>query len=194
MKRNFWSGIVLVLVSATSLLISFWPVSMHTDKIIFSSSDGITGTLLVSQPDQVPVGDKFTISLKISVDQKSVDDQLTLISKLEMDNLKVTPYGEGKVSINTSNPVVLNWQIQPTIASAFSGTLWLFFETANGTRDLILAKPVELKTTTLFGLSLRTIRMVSIIGLIVGFVYLFIKKFKKATLISVQSNVDEIGM
>jgi hypothetical protein len=150
-----------------------------SDQVEFTSVEGITGTLVVTQPDHIQVGDTYDISLKFAVDQElNKLNQLTLLSRFEMANLKVVPNGEAKVSIDPSKSVVLNWQLTPYQAGAFSGTMWLFIEIAEGERDLILAKPIELQAKTLFGFSYQSARTVSIVGLIVGigFCLVFINK------------------
>lgn len=168
-----------MVLSATGLVISIWPVPVHSDQVAFTSSEGVTGTLLVTQPDQIHVGEKSEVSLEILVDHmQNALDPLTFLTKLELDSIAVTPKGEGKVSIDPSKPVKLNWQIIPYKSGVYSGTLWLFVEQGGVQKDLILAKPVELKAKTLFGFSIRTVRTASIVGLIVGFVYLFIKILK----------------
>lgn len=180
MKWNRWLGIILVALSATGLVISLWPVPVHSSQVIFTSSEGVTGTLLVTHPDQIHVGEKTEVSLEILVDKmQNALDPITFLTKLELDSIAVTPKGEGKVSVDPSKPVTLIWQIIPYKPGVYSGTLWLFIEQGDVQRDLILAKPVELTAKTFFGFSFRTIRMVSIVGLIVGFVYLFIKILKK---------------
>jgi len=106
------------------------------------------------------------------------NEQITFLSKLEIGNLKVAPTGEGRVSIDPGKPFTLQWQLEPHKAGAYSGILWLFMETASGERDLILAKPVELKAITLIGFSFQTARAISIVGLIVS-IALFLVKIKE---------------
>ena len=176
MRWNRWFGIGLAVLSAACLVISIWPISHHTDQVRFTSSEGIAGTLLVTLPDQMHVGDKSSISLNISMDQDPIiNKQLTFLSKLEMDNLSVAPNGEGRVSIDPSKSFTLQWQIEPQKTGASSGTLWLFMETATGERDLILAKPVELKAKTLIGFSFRMAKYASIAGLIAGIAIYLVK-------------------
>lgn len=183
MRWNRWFGIGLAVLSAVCLVISIWPISQHSDQVAFSSSEGITGTLVVTLPDQMHVGDKSSISLNISMDQDlTKNKQLTFLSKLEMGELRVAPNGEGRVSIDPGKPFTLQWQLEPYNAGSSSGTLWLFMETAAGERDLILAKPVELKAKTLMGFSFSMARSVSIAGLIAG-IGIFLVKIKKKLLI-----------
>ncbi len=176
MRWNRWFGIGLAVLSAACLVISIWPISHHTDQVRFTSSEGIAGTLLVTLPDQMHVGDKSSINLNISMDQDPIKiKQLVFLSKLEMDNLSVAPNGEGRVSIDPGKPFTLQWQLEPYKAGVYSGTLWLFLETSAGERDLILARPVELDANKLLGSSFQTARVTSILGLIVGIAIYLIK-------------------
>lgn len=179
MRWNRWFGIGLAVVSVVFLLISIWPISQHSDQVAFSSSEGITGTLQVTLPDRMHVGDKSDLRLNISLNQDPITNKrLTFLSKLEMGDLNVSPNGEGRVSIDPGKPFSLQWQIEPYKPGVFSGTLWLFLETAAGERDLILAKPIELKAVNLIGSSFHRVRAVSIAGLITG-IFISLLKIKK---------------
>lgn len=176
MKWYRWFGIGLAAISAVCLVISIWPISQHTDQVAFSSSEGIAGTLVVTLPNKMHVGDNSNIRLNISMDQDTIKNkQLTFLSKLEIGSLRVAPTGEGRVSIDPTKPFTFQWQLEPPSAGASSGTLWLFMETTAGERDLILAKPVELKAKTLIGLSFPMARFASIVGLIVGIAIYLVK-------------------
>lgn len=179
MRWNRWFGIGLAVVSAACLFISIWPISHHSDQVAFSSTEGITGTLQVTLPDQIHIGDHSDLRLNISLNQDPLSNKrLTFLSKLEMGDLNVSPSGEGRVSIDPGKPFSLQWQIAPYKPGVFSGTLWLFLETAAGERDLILAKPIELKAVTLIGSSYQRVKAVSIAGLIAGLA-LYLVKIKK---------------
>jgi hypothetical protein len=169
MRWNHWFGIVVAVLSTAGLVFSIWPETRNSEKISFSSPEGVTGNLQLTQSEQIRVGEKNYIQLEITMnDAQNINSKLTFFSKLEMGNLVVTPKGEGKVSIDPSKNVGLNWQLAPYEAGKYSGTLWLFLESANGTRNLILAKPIELEAKTLLGFSFRTARSISIIGLIIS--------------------------
>lgn len=179
MKWYRWLGTVLAVISAICLVISIWPFSEHSDKVSFSSSGGIYGTLQISQPDKVKMGNATTVSLLINVDPNINEvNPLTFFSKLELDSLTVTPRGEGQVSVDPSKPVKLKWQLIPYKAGVYSGTLWLFVKRGEVERDLILARPVELSVKTLFGLSYPMVKMISIITLVFASL-LLIPKFRK---------------
>jgi hypothetical protein len=173
-KWNRITGIILLLMALVCLLISIWPVADHTIQIPFSISDEIAGKLELSNPDQMRVGDKTDIILRIVLDQDSQENQkLTLISKLELYNLEVTPRGEGKVTIDRSIPLVLKWKITPRTSGIFSGTLWLFAESNTGDRNLILARPIQLVAKTIFGVSYQMARIIGFIGLITAIFLIF---------------------
>ncbi|MBA4385357.1 MAG: hypothetical protein C0410_11525 [Anaerolinea sp.] len=180
MKWNRWLGIALVVLSAICLVISIWPASKMSDQIAFSDSEGIAGTLVISQPKRINVGDKSEINLHVIIEHNQNGiSPLIFLSKLEINNLTVTPKGEGKVTIDPTKPVMLNWQITPYKSGVHSGTLWLFIDNASGQRNLILARPTELTAKTLFGLSYPVARMTSIIILIIGVVLFLFNNQKK---------------
>ena len=174
MKWYRWVGIVLAAISAVCLIISSWPVTKHSNQVTFTNSEGIAGTLHITQPSQMNVGGKSEISLQVIINQNQNEiSSLIILSKLEMDNITVTPKGEGKVTIDPTKPLMLNWQITPFKSGVHSGTLWLFMLDDDGEKNLVLARPIELTTKTLFGLSLQIVKMLSIIGLLFGLILLF---------------------
>ena len=183
MKWNRWFGIVLGVISATCLIFSFWPLSVHTDQISFSNPDGIAGTLYLTQHTKIHVGDKAEISLRIVIDQGlNKNILINCLSKLEMGYLEVNPKGEGNVFIDLNKSVVFNWQLSPYKAGSYSGTMWLFLKSTGGDRDLILARPIEMTANTLFGLSYKAIRTISIIGLTMGIILIIPIVIKKKRL------------
>ncbi|MDP3721340.1 MAG: hypothetical protein Q8R09_02675, partial [Anaerolineaceae bacterium] len=148
------------------LIVSIWPISSFSSHIDFSLPDDLSGKLEFIQPSQMRVGDEAEISLKVVFNQDHADSApLTLFSKLELDNLELTPREEGKVTVDPSKPVVYIWKVIPHNAGTYNGTLWLFAESNTGDRDLILARPIELVAKTLFGVSYQMARIIGFTGL-----------------------------
>lgn len=172
-------GIALVGISAILLVISLWPEPEKMNQISFTSLEGISGTLLLTQPVQIHTSETTEISLEITMDQNDgKDNPLVFLSKLEMDHVEITPKGEGIVTVDPNKPVVLNWQLTEYKARSLTGTLWLFLESSNGDKELILARPIELEANNLFGISYQLMRTISIITLLIALV-LFLPIFNK---------------
>ncbi len=174
MKWNHVIGIIFCSLAIIILIVSIWPISSFSSHIDFSLPDDLSGKLEFIQPRQMRVGDEAEISLKVVFNQDHADSvPLTLFSKLELDNLEVTPREEGKVTVDPSKPVVYIWKVIPHNAGTYNGTLWLFAESNTGDRDLILARPIELVAKSLFGVSYQMARIIGFIGLITAFFIIF---------------------
>lgn len=174
MRWNKKTGILLVVLAAVGLVITKWPLSVQTAQIPFSSTDELEGTISLSYSDHLKIGDKSEVSLNITFDQsKNVKPSIILYSKLELNNLEVSPFGEGKVTVDPSKPLVLKWDVLPWKSGAYSGTLWLFSESTEGDKQLILARPINLVAKTFIGLSYHSVRISCIFGLIAGLFLFF---------------------
>ncbi len=75
--------------------------------------------------------------------------------------------------VDPKKPVMLIWNVISHETGIYSGTLWLFAESTQGEKELILAKPMELKANTFLGFSYQSARLICIIGLIVGVILIF---------------------
>jgi len=178
MKWNRIPGAILLLLALVGLIVSIWPVSDQSTEIPFSIPDGLSGTLQLTQSNQMHLGENAIFRLKVAFKQdQSERQQIILISKLELDNLDVTPRGEGKVLIDPSKPVVLNWEATAHNAGTYNGTLWLFTESVEGERTLVLARPINLEATALLGFSYQSARIICFMILITG-VFLLFSPFK----------------
>lgn len=182
MKWNRTAGLLLVFFSVIVLGISKWPASVQTEEIPFSVSGDMAGMLIVSQPVQSRVGEKAELSLSVEINQnENTTQELVFMSELELNNIEVAPKGEGKVRIDPSKPLKLRWNILPGNSGSFSGTLWLFYETKNGEKQLILARPITLEARTILGFSIQSVWMICIFCFIVSLFLFFlpVDKIKK---------------
>lgn len=165
--------------SLTVLIFSIWPVSQKTEQISFSIPDGYKGMLELTQSDQIHLGDQTTIFLKIKIDASTVEvNQVLLVSQLEMEGVSVTPRGVGRVMIDPTKPVELQWRVNSKSGGIFSGTLWLFDENSEKEKELILARPIEIESNAFLGFSFKTARLISIFGLLFG-IFLYLVKFNR---------------
>ncbi len=167
-------GNILLVLAALGLFFSLWPASIQTTKIPFMTPDGLAGTLSLSQASQLHVGDNTEIKLNIVIDQKTTaNNELSFISKLELNNLEVNPKGEGKVTVDPTKPVVLIWDVTSPKTGSFSGTLWLFIESTKGEKELILARPLKFVVNNFIGFSYQSARVFCIISMIAGLFLIF---------------------
>jgi hypothetical protein len=171
---------VLAGLSVICLVVAIWPVPEVTSQISFTSLEGISGTLKLTQPGQMHTRETFEICLEIVTDQiNESDNPLVFLSKLEMDHVEIVPKGEGKVSVDSSKPVILNWQINTNNAASLTGTLWLFLESTAEDKELILARPIKIKASNLFQIPYPVIRIISFIILTIDLLFFLVCSHRK---------------
>ncbi|PKN99095.1 MAG: hypothetical protein CVU42_09525 [Chloroflexi bacterium HGW-Chloroflexi-4] len=174
MKWDNIIGTTLLSFALICLVVLFWPTQNLSTLISFSIPDDLSGTLELIQSNRVLLGEKTEISLKVTI----IGDQqgrqvLKLFNELELDNLEVTPKGEGIVIVVPSKPLVFKWTTIPLKAGTTSGTLWLFSESVYGDKDLILARPIRIETKTFLGFSSLSAKIFSLVILVIGVLIFF---------------------
>lgn len=189
MKWYGWLGLFFIGISTYVIVVSILPVPVQLDQISFSSQSGMTGTLQLTQRNQIRLGDTTEIRLQISVDQAlNTSTPIVIYSKLELDNMSIEPRGVGTTMFDPKNPIELNWQLRPHQGGKASGTLWLFFETEGGTRDMILARTIQITVKSFFGLSYQPFKIVSIACVIFG-VAILLTSLKKTRPITAETHL-----
>jgi len=177
MKWNIFIGSIFLSLALIGLVVLFWPLTNLSTVLVFSIPDDLSGTLELTQANRVLLGEETEIGLKVSFDTDQQGSQLlNLFSKLEMDNLEVSPRGEGVVTVDPAKPVVFKWTITPFNAGTASGTLWLFSESVSGEKELILARPIRIETKTFLGFSSLSARIISLVLLVIGMFIIFYPK------------------
>jgi hypothetical protein len=188
MRWNYLTGIVLCSLSLITIGLTSLPTPTQTVTIPFSTEDNEAGTLTLTTPMYLKVGDRSMISLKLEFSQEmlagSEQKKLDMISQLEIGNLDVTPKGEGHVTIDPDEALTFRWLVNPHDKENYSGILWLFKLRSEEERLLILGRSMEFSSKEFFGFSYRTSRIVAFVGLVIGLgllfpIFLHFKKGKK---------------
>lgn len=144
-------------------------------------------------PQQIKVGESDRIQLILEVDEEGfitptamVDGNnlefesvlipdlyenyyLNVESRLDIVGMDVLPQGVVSTALIKGKNLVFAWSLSPRQAGSFSGTVWLYLNLIpkNGDpiqKELLLAKPINIKGVTVFGLPATTARWAGFIG------------------------------
>lgn len=167
-------GAVLAGLALVGFIFVSTPAPKVTYTIPFSIDNVSQGTMLLTVPVWLKVGDTTEVSLQISFTPDEMYEvevqQLDLISQLEIGFLELSPKGQGHFSVSKGNTIVLKWQIKPQVEADFSGTVWLFQQQPDQDTQLILGKGIEFPARKFLGFSYKTARIISLCGVVVGII------------------------
>lgn len=167
------------------LILISWPVAETQAEIPLVIEDAIQGKIVLTLPEYLRAGETQEISLGIEYDQDNNEGeppaQLKLINRLEIGSLAISPKGEGHTLINPDSVAVFVWKIRNDYAGSNSGLVWLFEESADGERFLILGRKIELLTRDILGMTYPFARGLCIGGMVFSLIlcvpFFFRRKF-----------------
>lgn len=169
--------------SLGGILFTSWPISQVRSEIPFIY-DGISqGTLYLTIPEKLLVGDRATISLQVDYKPAVSDapgaETIDLINRLEMGSIKHSPKGQGHVSMVSDSTIILKWEIVPIKETSYSGVVWLFQQLSDQSNQLILARQIDLQAISFLGLPYGLARWFCVILFLVSASFLVVGMIKK---------------
>ncbi len=169
MTSRKWIGIVFIGLAVIGLLISSWPTGIQKVTIPISFDPELSGTIELSVPAQVRVGDSSSVRMAVEITNGVPDTDMELVSHFEIGGVGVTPLGELRTLVNPLVPTIFEWSLIPKEQSVYKGTLWLF---TGQNRQLVLAREVNLKAVGVLGLTPIVFRIVSILLMLLAVIIL----------------------
>jgi hypothetical protein len=173
MKPRLWIGIVLIGLAVAGILVSSLPTGAQKVIIPISIDPEMSGMIELTVPVKTRVGDSSSVRMVIEITDGASDSALEMVSHFEIGGVGVMPMGEIRTMVGPLVPTVFVWMLAPKEERVYKGTLWLFI---GQNRQLILAREVTLAADKVFGFAPIVIRIASIIGLLLGVVFLLARK------------------
>lgn len=169
-------GFFILIFAAVLFIITVVPQQVEKVNIPFSTQDGLTGTILFSQPGQVRAGDNTLVTALVEIfDSKNNLSPLVLTARLETGVESIEPRGEIQVGIQSGVPVRLEWKLKTSRQAIYPGTLWLYASSGSN-RTLLLAREMKLDSRLILGvvsyklrIALGFIASIGLILLLIGF-------------------------
>ena len=192
-------GIGIVTASLALLLWGLWPVSKNVRTELVSpaalpsvkSNQDLKAasldrySLTLEWPAVLRIGDTGQIRLQLEPQENSLGpsagqeggvNRLVEV-RLELPGFKPIPEGEALTPLHASQPVILQWRLQPQQPGVNQGTLWVHLRSLpNGsgqmgspeTRQVLSAQKLQIRATSLLGLTGLQARIAGVIGCVVG--------------------------
>lgn len=182
MRRTFFIGILLSIIALVGIVFAYWPMPLQTIAVPFLDGKNQKGTLFLTLPRELRVGDDAEITLQVDYEQGSAPENFDLISRLETGDMLVSPRGEGHVLINPQKSTFFSWHVRSFIEGEANATLWLFEQKPDGEPNLILSRKIVLPSVEFLGISYSLVRILAVFLLAIGIGLMtpnILKKFKK---------------
>jgi hypothetical protein len=171
-------GIGMIIVSAFCMVLSFIQKPAVTTIVPFSTNGTDGGELTLTIPSDLRTGDNEIIILNVSYTASTLQN-LELISRLELGGIEINPTGEVRGLMGQDGTVRFKWKLRSSRAQSIHAILWLYYENKSNERQLLFARPIELESVALLGISYPTIRWFSGIGLVLGIGLMFARCLRK---------------
>lgn len=152
---------VIALVSVVLLSVITLPITADTASIPFDLNDGTSGTVVLTIPRYLRLGDRAKVTMEVNLDQPNSsgpEKSVKLKARLEAIQLDVTPFGTVTAVIPSTGKAAFSWVIRSGDRSSKNGNAWLFYEGGDNQSDLILAKEIILETKAIFGMQFKLMR------------------------------------
>lgn len=174
MKWIRYFGAALFFLSAIGLILISWPVPETRAEIPLTIGNVTQGKMILTLPEYLRAGETREISLRIEyiplVDKDDRDTQIQLVNRLEIGSLTINPKGEGRTLINPDSVAVFVWKVRCDTVGSNSGLVWLFEESSDGERHLLLGRKIKLLTKNFLGMTFPIARVFFIGGAAVGLI------------------------
>lgn len=156
------------------LALTTWPLPVEHSQwsAVSINSSNWDFSFTLDWPSSIRVGEPKTAILKVAQNNGLSGDNM-LEARLEFPELVINPNGTiVQPAGNQENPLEYRWSLTALQPGEVNGTLWIYLvsQDAEGDeqRDALVARSLELKASSIFGLSIPSVRWIGGILIIIS--------------------------
>lgn len=174
MKKNRVWITLLFLFALICLIAGNWRFSSIPVDLEMEMADGDKVQIALALPEKAWVGEDAVAEVKFTFSSSPQVQSAHLLVKMEIEGAEVNPRGEIQTVFNPIQPADVQLKIKPTRDGNLDGSLWIYAGEGEGDLETLLARPVQIKSVTLLGITPLWWRSAGILLLMATIFLLFV--------------------